>query len=327
MRRCRSESGRPAALARLFAVLAGRLLRVAALVLCISFLSFAVIQLSPGDPAEVAIRVNGMRPTPELLVETRARLGLDRPFHERYLHWLGQALRGDLGTSHTDGGSVSGELAAALPPTLLLAGTAACIVLLCSVPAAIAGACHAGKLPDILLRGLILLGTSVPAYWAGLLLIWLFAVHWDLLPLGGLDRPSALILPAVTLALPYIAAYTRLLRAAILQTLEQDFVLYARACGRRERAILRHVLRNSLQSSLTALGMSLPRLVAGTFVVECIFAWPGLGRLCITAIFNRDIPVIQAYVLLMAVLFLVCGRLMELCAALADPRLRHGERA
>ena len=145
--------------------------------------------------------------------------------------------------------------------------------------------------------------------------------------LGGLDRPSALILPAVTLALPYIAAYTRLLRAAILQTLEQDFVLHARACGRSERAILRHVLRNSLRSSLTALGMSLPRLVAGTFVVECIFAWPGLGRLCITAIFNRDLPVIQAYVLFMAALFLFCGRLMELCAALVDPRLRHGERA
>lgn len=297
------------------------------LLLCISFLSFAVIQLSPGDPAEVAIRVNGMRPTPELLAETRARLGLDRPFLERYLHWLGQALQGDLGASHTDGKSVTGELAAALPPTLLLAGTAACIVLLCSVPAAMLSACRAGKLPDILLRGLILLGTSVPAYWAGLLLIWLFAVHWDLLPLGGLDRPSALILPTVTLALPYIAAYTRLLRAAILQTLEQDFVLHARACGRSERAILRHVLRNSLRSSLTALGMSLPRLVAGTFVVECIFAWPGLGRLCITAIFNRDLPVIQAYVLLMAALFLFCGRLMELCAALADPRLRHGERA
>ncbi len=297
------------------------------LLLCISFLSFAVIQLSPGDPAEVAIRVNGMRPTPELLAETRARLGLDRPFLERYLHWLGQALRGDLGVSHTDGKAVTGELAAALPPTLLLAGTVACIVLLCSVPAAMLSACRAGKLPDLLLRGLILLGTSVPAYWAGLLLIWLFAVHWDLLPLGGLDRPSALILPAVTLALPYIAAYTRLLRAAILQTLEQDFVLHARACGRSERAILRHVLRNSLRSSLTALGMSLPRLVAGTFVVECIFAWPGLGRLCITAIFNRDLPVIQAYVLLMAALFLFCGRLMELCAALADPRLRHGERA
>lgn len=327
MRRCRSEAAHPVVILRLLAAFAVRLLRAVPLVLGISLLSFAVIQLSPGDPAEVAIRVNGMRPTPELLAETRTRLGLDRPFPERYLHWLGQALRGDLGTRHTDGKSVAGEMAAALPPTLLLAGTAALIVLLCSVPAAILGACHAGKLPDILLRGLVFLGTSVPAYWAGLLLIWLFAVHWNLLPLGGLDRPSSLVLPAVTLALPYIAAYTRLLRTAILQTREQDFVLYARACGRRESAILGHVLRNSLQSCLTALGMSLPRLVAGTFVVECIFAWPGLGRLCITAIFNRDFPVIQAYVLLMAVLFLFFGRLMELCAALADPRLRHGEQA
>lgn len=327
MKTCHSESAHTAAVARPLIAVAGRLLRAVLLVLGISFLSFAVIQLSPGDPAEVAIRVSGMRPTPELLAETRARLDLDRPFPVRYLLWLGRALRGDLGTRHTDGKSVAGELAAALPPTLLLAATAALIVLLCSVPAAVLSACHAGKAPDILLRGLILLGTSVPSYWAGLLLIWLFAVHWNLLPLGGLDRPASLILPAVTLALPYIAAYTRLLRAAILQTREQDFVRYARACGRRERAILGHVLRNSLQSCLTALGMSLPRLVAGTFVVECIFAWPGLGRLCITAVFTRDFPVIQAYVLLMAVLFLFFGRLMELCAALADPRLRHGGRA
>ena len=103
-----------------------------------------------------------------------------------------------------------------------------------------------------------------------------------------------------------------------------NFVLYARACGRKRSAILRHIFRNSLQSSLTALGMSLPKLVAGTFVVECIFAWPGLGRLCVTAIFNRDFPVIQAYVLLMAVLFVLCNLAMDICSALVDPRLREG---
>ena len=155
------------------------------------------------------------------------------------------------------------------------------------------------------------------------LLIWLFSVHLDWLPTGGLEGPSSLVLPAVTLALPYLAAYARLLRNSMVQTAQEDFVLYARACGRSRGAILRMVLRNSLQASLTALGMSLPKLVAGSFVVECIFAWPGLGRLCVTAIFNRDLPVIQAYVLLMAVLFVAGNLCMDICAGLLDPRLRE----
>ena len=177
--------------------------------------------------------------------------------------------------------------------------------------------------PDLVLRGFVFLLTSVPALWAGLLFIWLFAVHFDLLPTGGLEGPSSLILPAATLSLPYIAAYSRLLRASMVQAREQNFTLYMKACGRSGCAVMRHVFRNSLQSSLTALGMSLPKLVAGTFVVECIFAWPGLGRLCVTAIFNRDYPVIQAYVLLMAVLFVVCNLLMDVFSALVDPRLRE----
>ena len=274
-----------------------------------------LIQLSPGDPAEVAIRVNDITPTPELLAEMRAQLGLDRPFPERYLRWLADVLRGDLGTSYVNGRPVAGELARALPPTLMLAGTAAPIMLACSLAVALACVRHEGRAADRLLRGLLFLGTSVPAFWAGLLLIWLFSVHLDWLPTGGLEGPSSLVLPAVTLALPYLAAYARLLRNSMVQTAQEDFVLYARACGRSRGAVLRMVLRNSLQASLTAL--------AGSFVVECIFAWPGLGRLCVTAIFNRDLPVIQAYVLLMAVLFVAGNLCMDICASLLDPRLRE----
>lgn len=299
------------------------LLGLVPLLLGISFLSFVLIQLSPGDPAEVVIRVNDMTPTPELLAEVRTQLGLDRPFPERYLRWLADVLRGDLGMSYVNGRPVAGELARALPPTLMLAGTAAAIMLVCSLAVALVCVRHEGRVVDRLLRALLFLGTSVPAFWAGLLLIWLFSVHLDWLPTGGLEGPSSLVLPAVTLALPYLAAYARLLRNSMVQTAQEDFVLYARACGRSRGAILHMVLRNSLQASLTALGMSLPKLVAGSFVVECIFAWPGLGRLCVTAIFNRDLPVIQAYVLLMAVLFVAGNLCMDICAGLLDPRLRE----
>lgn len=300
-----------------------RLLGLPPLLLAISFFAFILIQLSPSDPAEVAIRVNAITPTPELIAQVRGEMGLDRPFLERYVVWLGRVCRGDLGTSYVDRKPVAEEMAKALPPTLFLGGTAALVILACSVGAGLVGALWEGRAPDILLRGLIFLCTSVPAFWAGLLLIWLFAVKLDLLPTGGLDGPASVLLPALTLSLPYIAAYSRLLRNSMVQTKQENFVLYARACGRKPSAIMRRVFRNSLQSSLTALGMSLPKLVAGTFVVECIFAWPGMGRLCVTAIFNRDYPIIQAYVLLMAVLFVLCNLLMDVCSALVDPRLRE----
>lgn len=207
-----------------------RLLGLVPLLLGISFLSFVLIQLSPGDPAEVAIRVNDQTPTPELLAEVRTQLGLDRPFPERYLRWLADVVRGDLGTSYVNGRPVAGELARALPPTLMLAGTAAVIMLACSLAVALVCVRHEGRGVDRLLRALLFLGTSVPAFWAGLLLIWLFSVHLDWLPTGGLEGPSSLVLPAVTLALPYLAAYARLLRNSMVQTAQEDFVLYARAC-------------------------------------------------------------------------------------------------
>lgn len=302
--------------------LPGALARLTLLLLGISFVSFLLIQLSPSDPAEVAIRINAITPTPEVLEETRASLGLDKPFLTRYLHWLSRALQGDLGNSYVDGKSVAAAMGRALPPTLLLAGTAALLIIVCCVPAALTAFFFEGRAPDILLRALIFLSGAVPAFWAGLLLLWLFAVHGNLLPVSGLEEPKSLVLPAITLALPYISTYARLLRSSILHTKQQNFVLYARTCGRSPRAILRHVVRNSLQTSLAGLGMSLPKLIAGTFVVESIFAWPGLGRLCVTAIFNRDFPVIQAYILLMALLFTLFNALMEACSALADPRLR-----
>ena len=154
-------------------------------------------------------------------------------------------------------------------------------------------ALYEGTFLDRLIRGGVFLGTAMPSFWAGLLLMWLFAVKFDLVPTSGMDGPSSVLLPAVTLSLAYIATYTRLIRANMIQNKQENYILYARVRGLPERSITRHMLKNSLQASLTALGMSLPKLIAGTFVVESIFAWPGIGRLCVTAIFNRDFPVIQ----------------------------------
>lgn len=299
-----------------------RLLLMFPVLLGISFLSFVLIQLSPSDPAEVAVRVNEVTPTEEVLAETREQLGLNRPFFTRYVLWVGNALRGDFGRRYVDNKPVMGEIAKALPATLLLAGVAAALTILGSVAAGVACAVHEGRLTDIGLRAIIFVSAALPSFWAGLLLMWLFSVKLDLLPTSGMTGPGSVILPAVTLSLAYIATYARLIRTAMVQNKQKNYVLYARSRGLSERAVTGHILKNSLQTTLTGLGMTLPKLIAGTFIVESIFAWPGIGRLCVTAIFNRDFPVIQAYVLCMAVLFVVSNFVVDILSAALDPRLR-----
>lgn len=291
------------------------------LLLGISFISFVIIQLSPSDPAEVAVRVNEIVPTAEVLELTREQLGLNKPFLTRYADWMCAVAQGDLGKRYVDNKPVAQELARALPPTLWLALVATLFMAVCSVGMAFVCAMYEGRTVDYLLRGFIFLGTATPGFWAGLLLMWLFSVKLNWLPTSGMQGASSVILPAVTLSLSYISTYARLLRNSMVQNKQKNSVLYARARGLTRGMIWRHIFRNSLQSTLTGLGMSLPKLMAGTFVVETIFAWPGLGWLCVTAIFNRDFPVIQAYVLLMAVLFVGCNLLVDILCAAIDPRL------
>ena len=299
-----------------------RLLLTIPLLLGISFVSFIIIQLSPSDPAEVAVRVNELVPTDEVLELTREQLGLNKPFLVRYADWMSAVAHGDLGRRYVDNKPVAQELARALPPTLWLALVATLFMAVCSVGMAFVCAMYEGRTVDYLLRGFIFLGTAIPGFWAGLLLMWLFSVKLNWLPTSGMQGASSVILPAVTLSLTYISTYARLLRNSMVQNKQRNSVLYARARGLTRGMVWRHIFRNSLQSTLTGLGMSLPKLMAGTFVVETIFAWPGLGWLCVTAIFNRDFPVIQAYVLLMAVMFVGCNLLVDILCAAIDPRLR-----
>ena len=177
---------------------------------------------------------------------------------------------------------------------------------------------------DRIMRGVVFATTAMPVYWVGLLLIWIVSIRLDLLPTSGYGGFSSLILPAFTVALSYISTYIRLIRNNMLENMREDYVLYARARGLKQRSILvRHILKNSLQSCVTAIGMSIPQLIAGTIVVENVFAWPGVGRLCIASIFNRDYPVIQAYVLLVGVLFVFFNLFFDILQYVADPRLRE----
>lgn len=300
-----------------------RLLSMIPILLGISFLSFIIINLSPSDPAEVALRVNEIVPTEAAIEGMREELGLNKPFFERYTTWLSDALQGNFGNSYVNKKPVADEIARALPATINLATVSLIITLVVSVSVGVLCAVYENSIGDKITRAIIFLGTAMPSFWVGILLMWLLSVKFNLFPTSGMEKASSVVLPAVTLSLTYISTYVRLIRNNMIKNKKENYVLYARVRGLKESTIIKHVFKNSLQTSITALGMSIPKLIAGTVVVENIFAWPGIGRLCVSAIYNRDYPVIQAYILIMAVLFVVCNLLVDVISALLDPRMRR----
>ena len=302
-----------------------RILATAPLLLGISFFCFIFINLIPSDPAEVALRLRQVPIiTEEIIAETRASLGLDDPFLVRYIHWVGDCLRLDFGVSYTNPArTVLGELARCLPVTLTLAFYSLVLVIGISIPFGFISAVYKDSWFDRVMRSAVFLTTAMPSYWIGLIFMWFFSVKLDLLPTSGNESFKYYILPSLTVSLSYISIYIRLIRNNMLINMGEDYVLYAHARGIRQRLIYtRHVLRNSLQSCITGIGMSIPQLIAGTIVVENVFALNGLGRLCIASIFNRDYPVIQAYVLLMGVLFILFNLIFDIIQVTVDPRLR-----
>ncbi|MFC9711842.1 nickel/cobalt ABC transporter permease [Paenibacillus sp. NPDC056933] len=300
-----------------------RMLAIIPVLIGISFLSFVLIHLRTSDPAEVALRVNQVTPTPEMVDAMRETLGLDKPFLTRYVEWIGNSIQGDFGISYVNQQPVGEQIARALPATLKLSAVALVIILTISILIGVLSAIYENRLLDRLMRSLVFIGTAMPSFWIGILLMWLFAVKLNWFPTSGMEQASSVILPAVTLSLVFISTYVRLIRNNMVQNKTENYVLYARVRGLKERTIIWKVFRNSLQLSITALGMSIPKLIAGTVIVENIYAWPGIGRLCVTAIFNSDFPIIQAYILIMGVMFVVCNLLVDLLNSALDPRIRR----
>ena len=302
-----------------------RILMAVPLLLAISFICFLFINLIPSNPAEVALRVQQMPViTEEAIAEMEAMLGLNKPFLIRYVDWLGGCLHGDFGISYVNPArTVASELMRSLPATLQLAGASFVIVVVLSIPIGFLCAVYKDGWFDKIMRGVVFITTAMPAYWVGLLLMWGVGVKLGWLPTNGSGTWKHLILPAFTVALSYISTYIRLIRNNMLENMKQDYVLYANVRGLPQKAILvKHILKNSMHTCIVAMGMSIPQLISGTIVVENVFSWPGLGTLCISSIFNRDYPVIQTYVLLIGVLFVVFNLLFDILQTVSDPRLR-----
>ena len=302
-----------------------RILMAVPLLLAISFICFLFINLIPSNPAEVALRVQQMPViTEEAIAEMEAMLGLNKPFLIRYVDWLVGCLHGDFGISYVNPArTVASELMRSLPATLQMAGASFVIVVVLSIPIGFLCAVYKDGWFDKIMRGVVFITTAMPAYWVGLLLMWGVGVKLGWLPTNGSGTWKHLLLPAFTVALSYISTYIRLIRNTMLENMKQDYVLYANVRGLPQKAILvKHILKNSMHTCIVAMGMSIPQLISGTIVVENVFSWPGVGTLCISSIFNRDYPVIQTYVLLIGVLFVVFNLLFDILQTVSDPRLR-----
>ncbi len=290
----------------------------------ISLLAFLLAKLAPGDPAQEFLRrTTDQVPTTAQVVQARHELGLDRPLAVQYLSWLGMATHGDLGISY----STRQPIATALPPRLLatleLAIPAALLATIAGVTVGVVSAMYRNRPIDQVLRVLALAGASVPSFWLALLLILLFAVQLSLVPVAGRDQPTSFVLPVVALAVAPAAVLARFTRSTILQVLGEDYIRTARAKGLVERVVVeRHALRNGLIPVVTASGTSLGHLMAGAVIVESIFAWPGVGKMALDAILERDYPVIQAFVLYTGVLFVLINLAVDISYALLDPRVR-----
>lgn len=301
-----------------------RLAHIFLVLLGVSFLSFLLMYVSPGDPVRAMYAVSGSIPSEEVLEQTREELGLNDPFFIQYGNWISNCLRGDFGTSYSKGDAVATLLMERVMPTIQLALLSLVIMVLVAVPIGVYSALRQNSILDYLLRGTTFISISMPNFWVGLLLLYVVAMKLGWLPVVSNQMNfQRLILPAVTLAIAMAGKYARQVRAAILEELRQDYVTGARARGLSERCVLWcHVLPNAVLPLITMLGLSLGSLLGGTAVVEVIFSYPALGSLAISAITSRDYPLIQGYVLWIALIYMAVNLVVDLSYNRLDPRLR-----
>ncbi len=307
--------------------LARRLATLPLLLLGISGVSFILLNLAPGDPADIVLRHRspGQLPSPAAVAAMRTELGLDASIAVRYFRWISRASTGDLGQSYVTEQPVAAQLARRTGPTALLTAAALGLALLVAAPMGILSARRRGGILDLAARLTALIGAAVPSYALAYGLIILFAVRLSWLPALGYGSPSQVLLPAVTLSLAPMAQLMRLIRASMLETLGQDYIRTARAKGLSERAVsVRHALRNAMLPAIGAMGVNLSYLLSGTVIVETIFGWPGLGQLIVSAALTRDYPMVQGFVAYMGVAALLANLAADVALRIADPRLRFG---
>lgn len=302
-----------------------RIVQLIPILIGITFLSFAMMRIAGSDAIYELYGDKGAV-SQEIIDAKRAELGLDQPFLTQYLAWLGGFLTGDMGISYISGRDVFQTFISKLPATLLLTTQSIAVTVLISIPLGVLAALRHDRWIDYLLRIFSFIGNSLPNFFVALLLMQLFAIRFSLFPViaDGVNLSSA-VMPTLTLAIAMSAKYMRQVRATVLEELNKDYVLGAKARGIRGRVIVwKNVLKSSMLTILTLLALSIGSLLGGTAIIESIFMWDGVGKLAVDAITMRDYPLIQAYVVWMALIYVLVNLITDLLYRFLDPRIRLG---
>ncbi|MGH8810778.1 MAG: ABC transporter permease [Advenella sp.] len=309
--------------------IARRLLATLPVIVMVAIVIFAILRLTPGDPAAI---IAGDDATAAQLEQIRQTMGLDQPIYTQFVVWVGRLLQGDLGVSLLSGTPVLQMIAGRMGPTLALAVSTIVLTVIIAIPLGVIAAWRQGKLLDRLIMSLSVLGFSIPTFVVGYLLIYFFAIQLNWLPVQGYKPLSAgllpfaqrLILPTLALSAIYVALIARITRSSIIEVMGEDYIRTARAKGLKEKAVLmRHALRNAAVPIVTVIGIGIASLISGVVVTESVFNLPGLGRLVVEAVLARDYPVIQGLILLFSIVYILINLIVDLLYTVFDPRIRY----
>ena len=299
-----------------------RLLSLVIVLAGVSILSFILANIATVDPAEAFARRSLLNPTPAQIEEIREMMGLNLPVYQQYFHWLGGAVKGDLGISLLTRNPVSADIAQKMPATLSIVGLALLWIVIITLPLSILSAISKDSFFDHALRMVTILGLSMPNFWLGFILLVVLAVMLPIFSVADYGNLKSLILPSFTLAIPMACSSIRLLRATILANMNMDFVTYAKARGiSKTNIIWSHVLKNSLPPMITVFCQYLGYMIAGSAIVEIVFSWPGIGSHLVHAIIGRDLPTINGCVLVIAVIFVFCNLLADVLNGWLNPKM------
>lgn len=297
-----------------------RILLLIPVLLGVSLLVFTIMSLTPGDPAQLILGENAPK---EAVLKLREEMGLNDPFFMQYFRFVKNAIMGDFGRSYTTGREVFGEIFARFPNTLILAVIGIIISVCIGIPIGIISATRQYSFLDSFSMVIALLGVSMPVFWLGLMLILTFSVKLGWLPSGGFDGLKSIILPAVTLGVGSAAIITRMTRSSMLEVIRQDYIRTARAKGVAEKVVInKHALKNALIPIITVVGLQFGHLLGGAVLTESVYSWPGVGRLMVDAIRQKDTPTVLAAVVFLAAAFSVVNLLVDILYAYVDPRIK-----
>lgn len=306
-------------------IIGSRLFQLIIMVLILSFATFVLMKITPGDPVRALLKVDDVISTTDDKDRVMKEYGFDKPILVQYVQWLWNVAQLDLGESIISKRPVLEIILDKLPATfaLSLGGLVALFVI--AIPLGVLGAVYEGRWLDYISRWFAILGASIPSFWLGLLLIYFFSLKWNLLPVMGKGTLSHFILPSITLGIAMAPLYIKILRERLVSTLQSTYIesAYARGLG-KGRILLFHALRGSLVPLVTMFGLSIGSLLGGITVIEILFSWPGMGEMIVQAVMQRDYPLIQGYIMVVGVLVVMTNLMVDLLYLIIDPQIRHG---